>query len=781
MLRYHVHLWYFVIALTIFSASKTKSSRFNNYHSINNDDSNVNKLNQIPTYYIDLKVLDILKRRIKCLFNSSSTNHILHTLKKQSATEFHRSHELYAYNFFVESIDNPYRRFNYDDADFEYIPLLPLHWLHAYNSSSKNDDDNNNNRRCGGYKSFIQDIITIQEYFRERDNNFNYQHIHHISSSSSSSSSRSKVISKFTVASTYNLRTAIGVGMPTQIRRGYAWTTVSEFIMSLSLGHYERWPQCPDLLRKTFTYTIELPYVSMTTTIMITTSDIKATDSDNVFDKRVDDDGGGDDKLIKSIRPYLFHFSGNFELFGPELICSVRNSIIDISNRADVFSINVTQIYAKFVGVDRRLMPIISNSTFCLVTKGDSYSTSFFYHAIQLGCIPIVISDWFVFSFPWIIPYDQFILRVSENDFLKNPHYVLDYIKSSIGMNDKLLHAMRINMMKYKGLLSYDRISLHSMRHVEMLRLDQYYSDMNYNNEVKSNRTIFRTILPMELLLLEMKYSQYPHQYYNNIPCTRPNRCSDNAYHHSYLNEHQSDHRVRSSRQRLNNITDYQFIESKQKQPSHISMYLSNFTTNHIAAANDILYPVYKVKNEGYQVNPLSIPPTISNVFNTNYDIINNFIDIRSHLCRHNTRLIGMYKMVYYMQCVRILWPLQPGKFKPVDNISGRIFYSHTDNQYHTIEHGNNSHDTVMNPDIKSNDANIKHRGKLRKSSSVIYRYDPYGISIQDMLFVTAYHDANQSKYMTLTNYPINSDSLDHIYQLYSSRISSKVKVLELD
>ena len=134
------------------------------------------------------------------------------------------------------------------------------------------------------------------------------------------------------------------------------------------------------------------------------------------------------------------------------------------------------------------------------------------------------------------------------------------------------------------------------------------------------------------------------------------------------------------------------------------------------------------------------------------------------------------------MQCVRILWPLQPGKFKPVDNIAGRIFYSQTDNQYHTTEHGNSSHDSGMNPDMSSSsNGRSKHRGKVRKSSSVIYRYDPNGISIQDMLFVTAYHDANQSKYMTLTNYPINSESLDHIYQLYSSRIASKVKVLELD
>ena len=56
-------------------------------------------------------------------------------------------------------------------------------------------------------------------------------------------------IPKFTVASTYNLRMEMGIGMPTQVRRG-AWDTVSEFVMSLSIGHYERWPQCPDLLEK---------------------------------------------------------------------------------------------------------------------------------------------------------------------------------------------------------------------------------------------------------------------------------------------------------------------------------------------------------------------------------------------------------------------------------------------------------------------------------------------------------------------------------------------------
>ena len=55
--------------------------------------------------------------------------------------------------------------------------------------------------------------------------------------------------------------------------------------------------------------------------------------------------------------------------------------------------------------------------------------------------------------------------------------------------------------------------------------------------------------------------------------------------------------------------------------------------------------------------------------------------DQRQHLCRHVARLIGYYKIVYFMQCVRILWPLKPAdNFRPADmillratNASGRL------------------------------------------------------------------------------------------------------------
>ena len=40
-----------------------------------------------------------------------------------------------------------------------------------------------------------------------------------------------------------------------------------------------------------------------------------------------------------------------------------------------------------------------------------------------------VISNWFIFSFPWIIPYHEFVIRLDEDDFQKDPHGCLDAIK----------------------------------------------------------------------------------------------------------------------------------------------------------------------------------------------------------------------------------------------------------------------------------------------------------------------------------------------------------------
>ena len=72
-----------------------------------------------------------------------------------------------------------------------------------------------------------------------------------------------------------------------------------------------------------------------------------------------------DHQFIHKSRKYMYHFSGSFDLFGPELICSVRNAIIDVANRSDIMVVNTTKINANSA-IDMRLNRIIQDSVFCL-------------------------------------------------------------------------------------------------------------------------------------------------------------------------------------------------------------------------------------------------------------------------------------------------------------------------------------------------------------------------------------------------------------------------------
>ena len=189
----------------------------------------------IPTFFIDPEVLKIFQPRIlSCLefVQSGARSELLFSLLERelqslpaiSASDFFRSHEIISHLFFTKP-NNPYRRLNYEEAEFEYVPLLPFAWR---SSNSKFKDAKN---LCT-YSQLILDILSCAKYLQQRDTARKSNH----------------TLPRFTVASTYNMRTQMGTGMPTQVRRGAAWTTVSNFVMDLSIGHYERWPQCPDLV-----------------------------------------------------------------------------------------------------------------------------------------------------------------------------------------------------------------------------------------------------------------------------------------------------------------------------------------------------------------------------------------------------------------------------------------------------------------------------------------------------------------------------------------------------
>jgi Exostosin family len=95
--------------------------------------------------------------------------------------------------------------------------------------------------------------------------------------------------------------------------------------------------------------------------------------------------------LRTQLRPTVFFFSGRLLLWMPERICSVRHTVAtQLSSRPDTVIVNVSESQS-YGPVREGALRYLLNSTFCLVTRTDSYSTAFFYDALQAGCIPIVI------------------------------------------------------------------------------------------------------------------------------------------------------------------------------------------------------------------------------------------------------------------------------------------------------------------------------------------------------------------------------------------------------
>lgn len=90
----------------------------------------------VPTYFIDPNLLKLtLARARNCGVHFVNDNRTIFALEElaylstQSASEYFRGHELLAYHYFVENrANNPHYREYINDAEMEYIPILPLAW-----------------------------------------------------------------------------------------------------------------------------------------------------------------------------------------------------------------------------------------------------------------------------------------------------------------------------------------------------------------------------------------------------------------------------------------------------------------------------------------------------------------------------------------------------------------------------------------------------------------------------------------------------------------------------
>ena len=340
-------------------------------------------------------------------------------LREHSASDYQHAHELLAHLYFLDPL-NPHRAPSCDSADgavLEYIPLMPLSWrtgLPTNTLCTANGycppTDPHPDSQCS-YRALVDEIVRYVEDV-----------------TITKGQKLSDGLPKFSVAGTFNLRTSIGFGLPGSSRKGRIYDAVTSLVVNSYMGHYERHPQCPDVLRKWWRHVTEIPYLPTQTLVNVqektlTIPQIRERD----FEKNV-----------------MFFFSGRLLLWGPERVCSVRCAVATIASRSDSVIINVTDQQASGP-VSNGLLNRLQESVFCLIAKADSYSTAAFYDAIQAGCLPIVISNWFIFSFPTFINYAEFTIRLEENDFMRDPHGCLDAVLEMYGKDKRkeMVSAMR--------------------------------------------------------------------------------------------------------------------------------------------------------------------------------------------------------------------------------------------------------------------------------------------------------------------------------------------------
>ena len=371
----------------------------------------------------------------------------------------------------------------------------------------------------------------------------------------------------------------------------------------------------PSVLRDTFS-----PTESISSRTMASVSASSArTSSGTSAGTGAGTDAGSD----TANRPYTFSFSGRMLLWLPERVCSVRHTIAAaLSHRTDTHMTNITETQS-YGGMKSAALDGMRKSIFCLIAKSDSYSTASFYEALRAECIPVVISDWYVAAFPWFIPYQKFVIRIEENDFLKDPNTVLDAVKARYV--DQAA-TMRKEMRYWRNYLSYH----YQPVEIELKPTATAASDniligpstgpvasgahtaavSSSSSSISSSRRMFSSIssiLPFELMLREMQRN------HEDILATEKAKSEKAAAAAAGTNKEGA---------------------TKQKKEKVVRP-----------------TPTYE---DRYCYNP-GMCSTRVRAFK---EFPVNLVDRRQHLCQHSGRLIGHYKIVYFMQCVRILWPL---------------------------------------------------------------------------------------------------------------------------
>lgn len=558
----------------------------------------------LTTFCVDPKAVELFKGRIDSCLGGRSIEDEIDRLLHTSVFHFQKLHELFAYRYFVTNENNPRRMASCANADFEYIPFLPLSWKLEFPVQTWCTAGDVCPRRatsdesCGAAR-MVKDLLRFIQYVQsERGEDID------------------KGAQRLIVTSAYNLKTVIGRGMSAAIRKGDEHRLLSAFIESTVLGHYERLTQCADVLRKQWRHVVEIPYVSVIDSLAQLGKPLEVTSPPlrppNLMRPT---------KELSYMNGIHFFFSGQILLWGSERVCSVRVAMLQLLTRNDTVVLDISSEQSDGPPFRSKVYyDYLKSSEFCLIARSDSHTTAAFFEAIAANCVPVVISDWFIFSFWWWIPYETFVIRVKEVDFLSNPNAVLNRIKAS--HNASMVQEMKKRMRMWQKFLSFP---------------------------MKNSGNVH---LPFDMLLIEARKAT------ENLIAWRNNN----------------------------------------PQSKFSDVYKDSRNDPILCFNPSTCYPIVK---------PLEMAPSIE--------------DNRAHLCQHSNRLIGHYKIVYFMQCVRVLWSLRPGLMKPVDVSISADEKSFVYN-FHNLSNISAEH---LNWDVYPNGLNGNTVDKSIDGSAAVYYLQP--------------------------------------------------------
>ncbi len=103
--------------------------------------------------------------------------------------------------------------------------------------------------------------------------------------------------------------------------------------------------------------------------------------------------------------------------------------------RAPILNVSSSALPVSSLGYNigkNRWKKEYADSKFCLVVRGDTPHSHALFNAVKVGCIPVVISDWYPFyapPFPTILDMRDFCIFIGEDEFMKNPERALQSLQ----------------------------------------------------------------------------------------------------------------------------------------------------------------------------------------------------------------------------------------------------------------------------------------------------------------------------------------------------------------